>query len=154
MLGLFSFISQFLWKQILELYPRQNLSCAMSLVGSENGGELKLEVTLYVDTPPTHSSHRWVMLHSEQENSWFRFKEKHNLIWSFLEECEMFLGNVRAIMVHKALPCSLPLTTFFFPYLDEVWIKGKAQGILCHIFMGVKGLVQMCYYIQKGLFQC
>lgn len=57
-LGLFSsFISQLLWKQITGVVPRQNFY-ALSLVGPEKGGELKLEVTLYADTPPAHSAHR------------------------------------------------------------------------------------------------
>lgn len=67
---------------VLELYPRQNFSCVVNLVGSEEGSELKLEVTLYVDTLllPALPIVRVMMLHNEQKNSWFRFKQKHSLI--------------------------------------------------------------------------
>lgn len=99
----------------------------MSLVGYEKGGELKLEGTLYVDIPSTYSFHRRVMLHSEQENSWFRFKEKHSLIWSFLEECELFLRMQYMVLF---LVLSLP---FFLRTLMRSELREKYE-VFCVVF--------------------
>ena len=67
---------------VLELYPRQNFLCAMNVAGSEKGSELKLQVSLYVDTLllPTLPIAQAMLLCNEQKNSWFRFKQKHSLI--------------------------------------------------------------------------
>lgn len=46
------------------------------------------------------------------------------------------------------------LLLLLFPHTLIRSELGEKHEVLCHVFVGVKGLIELCCYIQKGLFQC